>query len=116
MLEIQNGGAGILQTGASSGPFVCARTHQIVLVAYGFLRVRLPSHNDRIADIMAGPSSRHLRTLMLKSLWAFRGLTQFNIDAYATARIRRDDVFVMAFERSQVSDTVLRYVMSSCGA
>src|SRR5580692_9131010 len=33
-----------------------ARTHQIELVAYGFLKVDLPFHSDRIADFTEGPS------------------------------------------------------------
>src|ERR1700724_677003 len=36
-------GAGNLQTGAPSDPFVSGRTHQIELVAYGFLKVRIPT-------------------------------------------------------------------------
>ncbi len=56
---------------------------------------------------------------MLKSLWAFRGLTQFNIDAYATARIRRDTetskgqvrVFVIFGIRTKPS---LRYCSKIC--
>jgi hypothetical protein len=44
ILEIQNGAPEILKTGAPSGPFGRARTHQIELVEYGFLKVRLPSH------------------------------------------------------------------------
>ena len=55
-------GAGNLETGAPSGPFVSGRTHQIELVAYGFLKVALPSHSDRIADITAGPSCAQERS------------------------------------------------------
>jgi hypothetical protein len=43
-------GAGNLQTGAPSYSFAGARTHQIELVAYGLLKVRSPSHSDRIAS------------------------------------------------------------------
>jgi hypothetical protein len=49
-------GARNLQTGAPSDPFASGRTHQIELVAYGFLKIALPSHSDRIADITVGPS------------------------------------------------------------
>ena len=42
--------------------FTQERRQALLLVEYGFLKVRLPSHSDRIADITEGPSSRHKRT------------------------------------------------------
>jgi len=36
--------------GAPAGHFASIRTHKIELVEYGFLKVRLPFRNDRIAD------------------------------------------------------------------
>ena len=49
-------GAGNLLTGAPSGPIASAGTHNIELVEYAVLEVRLPSHSDSIPDITAGPS------------------------------------------------------------
>jgi hypothetical protein len=36
--------------------FTQERRQALLLVEYGFLKVRLPSHSDRIADITEGPS------------------------------------------------------------
>jgi hypothetical protein len=49
-------GAGNLLTGAPSGPIARAGTHNIELVEYAVLEVRLPSHGDRIGDVPEGPS------------------------------------------------------------
>ena len=42
--------------------FTQERRQALFLVEYGFLKVRLPSHSDRIADITEGRSSRQLQT------------------------------------------------------
>lgn len=54
-------GAGNLLPGRAVRP-VCQRAYSLIeLVEYGFLKVALPSHSDRIADFTEGPRRAHER-------------------------------------------------------